>query len=97
MTPMNRYALNFAKVAYHADSVDALDSTDWHHIHRIFAKFYPQYHEHLAEYPIWVTRLANITPRDLRRCKQFEREGKWPMFLFSDKRIEAYLTSFVLA
>jgi hypothetical protein len=89
MTHLDRYALNFAKVAYHTDDVSVLDNADWYHIHRIFNHFPPQYHDQLAEYPLCAFK--NITPRDIRRCKQYEREGEWPIFMFSLKRIETYL------
>lgn len=91
MTPIERYALNFAKVAYHDNHLDALDDTDWHHVHRIFNHFSAQSHDQLAEYPQWINRPKNLTPRDRRRVDEYQRRGEWPIFLFSLKRIETYL------
>lgn len=91
MTPIERYALNFAKVCYWKDSLDALDNTDWYHIHRIFNTFNPEYHDLVAKYPTWAVQKKNITPRDLRRVDQCFKSGDWPMFLFSHARIEKYI------
>jgi hypothetical protein len=91
MSPTEQYSRNFAKVVYHEDNLDCLDDTDRHEIARIFDHFKSEYHDLIADYPKWVNQPKNATPRDLRRVKQYEREGWCPMFLFSHARIEAYV------
>lgn len=91
MTATERYARNFAKVAYHSDSLDALDHTDRKQIARIFDTFKAEYHEVIANYPLWIAQSENITPRDRRRIAESYRKGEWPIFLFSHARIESYL------
>ncbi len=91
MTPTERYARNFAKVVYETDTLDCLSDTDRREISRIFNTFNPIYHDLIAEYPLWIARPKNITPRDLRRAIQRIRENKGSMFLFSHARIETYL------
>jgi hypothetical protein len=91
MTPTERYARNFAKVAYHSDSLDVLDDTDRRQIARIFDTFRDEYHAAVAEYPLWVAQPKNLTPRDRRRVNEYQRRGEWPIFLFSQSRIAAYL------
>jgi hypothetical protein len=91
MTPSERYARNFARAAYHKDNLDCLDDDDRRQISRIFDRFKPEYHDLIAEYPLWIPNEANWTPRDKRRVEQCFREGSWPMFLFSHARIVRYL------
>jgi hypothetical protein len=93
MTPTERYARNFAKVAYHKDDLDCLYDIDRYQIARIFDRFKPEYHDLIAEYPLWVLQYKNMTPRDRRRCEQYAREdnGKDCRFLFSHARIVRYL------
>jgi hypothetical protein len=91
MTPSERYARNFAKVAYHKDNLDCLYDTDRYQIARIFDTFTPEYHAAIAEYPLWVLQKKNVTPRDRRRAAQYVREGKDCRFLFSHARIVRYL------
>jgi hypothetical protein len=91
MTATERYARNFAKVAYREDNLDRLDNDDRYQIARIFDTLTPEYHAAIAEYPLWIFKKKNITPRDWRRCEQYQREGNWPTFLFSHARIVRYL------
>ncbi len=91
MTPSERYARNFARAAYLKDNLDCLDDTDRCQIARIFKTFKPEYHAVIAEYPLWIALAENLTPRDRRRCEQYQREGNWPTFLFSHARIVRYL------
>jgi hypothetical protein len=91
MTPSERYARNFAKVAYREDNLDCLYDTDRYQIARIFDTFTPEYHDLIAEYPLWIAQPENVTPRDLRRARQHVSEGKGSMFLFSHARIVRYL------
>ncbi len=91
MTPSERYARNFAKVAYHTDNLDRLTTNDRYQIARIFDTFLPEYHAAIADYPLWVIKRKHMTPRDWRRCEQCTREGSWPIFLFSHARIVRYL------
>jgi hypothetical protein len=91
MTPTERYARNFAKVAYFKDNLECLGDDDRYQIARIFDRFMPEYHAAIAEYPLWINQYKNLTPRDRRRCEQCHREGNWPTFLFSHARIVRYL------
>jgi hypothetical protein len=93
MTPSERYARNFAKVAYHEDNLDCLYDIDRYQIARIFDTFKPEYHAAIAEYPFWILQDKNMTPRDRRRAAQYAREdnGKDCRFLFSHARIVRYL------
>jgi hypothetical protein len=91
MSPTERYARNFAKVVYEADTLDCLSDIDRYQISRIFDTFKLEYHELIADYPLWVVQPESWTPRDKRRVEQHSREGKGCMFLFSHKRIVAYL------
>lgn len=92
MTPvMERYAVNFCKVVYGENHLESLDDTDLKNTYRIFDTFAPEYHAAIAEYPLWIVQPRNWTPRDQRRVKQYQREGRSCMFLFSHARINAYL------
>jgi hypothetical protein len=93
MSPIERYTRNFVKVAYHEDNLDYVYDTDQYQIARIFDRFKPEYHDLIAEYPLWIIQYKNWTPRDRRRCEQYVREGKGKdcRFLFSHARIEAYV------
>jgi hypothetical protein len=91
MTPIERYARNFAKVVYHQDNLECLNDTDKKQIYKVFNTFKPEYYETIADYPLWINQRAHIAPRDWRRCEQYQREDKWPIFLFSHARIEAFL------
>jgi hypothetical protein len=91
MTPIERYARNFAKVVYLQDNLECLDDTDKQQIYRIFNTFKLEYHAAIAEYPLWISQSKNLTPRDRNRVKEYRRENEWPVFLFSDARIEAFL------
>jgi phosphoenolpyruvate carboxylase len=91
MTPIERYARNFAKVVYNEANLECLSNTDRQQISKVFNKFKPEYHETIAEYPLWINQPKNMTPRDRRRVKQYQREERWPIFMFSHARILAYL------
>jgi hypothetical protein len=91
MNAKERYSREFAKILYKADNLDCLSDIDRYQIHRIFDRFKPKYHDLIAEYPLWIAQLENVTPRDLRRARQQNSEGKGSMFLFSHARIEAYV------
>lgn len=91
MNHLERYKSNFAKVVYRADHTDDLDDTDVKQMYRLFDTFSPDDHAAIANYPLWIVQPKNWTPRDRRRFKQYQRAGKDCMFLFSHKRIQAYL------
>jgi hypothetical protein len=91
MNVTEQYARNFAKAVHGQDSLDCLSDNDRRQISRIFDHFYPEYHDQVVEYPLWITKWKNQTPRDKRRAKEAIAKGKWPMFLFSHARIEKYL------
>jgi hypothetical protein len=91
MNAIERYTRDFAKIVYEADTLDCLSNNDRRQISRIFNTFKPEYHDVIADYPLWVVQPESWTPRDKRRVEQHNREGKGCMFLFSHARIAAYL------